>query len=202
MNIRKAILYVLVIIFVCSVSFFAGAKFNNNKRNTENTRKFINHIYFEIDRTIHILSSVEDWGDSIEGTDVSTNPYQQLLEDMHSMIVMTEQGLLYMRNEPNSSCLRNFADSLTIVESAIGSGVSLNNQPICESFTYDGVLSEPEISFLILLRQDLENIKNNLFSEETNQEKENLSMKDLCDILKPFTDKYRIINLHNIGLKN
>ena len=127
MNFKKIILYILVIISIFSFSFFASAKITNHKRDTENRLKFLNHIYFELDRTIHLLSSVEDWGHSIEITDSAINPYQQLLAHLNSMIVMSEQGLLYMRNEQNSSCLKDFSDSLTIVKHAIGSGVSLNN---------------------------------------------------------------------------
>lgn len=202
MNFKKVILYVLVLLFLCSVSFLAGTKIYNNKQDTENRRFFLAHIYFELDRTIYLLSSVEDWGHSIEGTDASINPYRQLLAHLDSMILMSEQGRFYLRNEQNISCLKDFVDSLTIVKHAIGSGISLNNQPICDNFLNDGILSEPEISFLVSFRQDLDTIKNGLYSEQTGQEDKNLSIQDLRDILKHFTDKYRIVNLHNIGLKN
>jgi len=201
-NLKRIILYILVIISIFSFSFFAGVKITNHKRDTENRLKFLNHIYFELDRTIYLLSSVEDWGHRIEITDSAINPYQQLLAHLNSMIVMSEQGLLYMRNEQNSSCLKDFSDSLTIVKHAIGSGVSLNNQDICNNFLDDGVLSESEILFLGLFKEDLENIKYDLYSKEINQENKNLTFRDLCNILKKFTDKYKIINLHSLGLEN
>ena len=202
MNFKKMISYILVIIFVCSVSFFTGAKITNHKRDTENRLIFLNRIYSELYHTIHLLSSVEDWGDSIETTDSVINPYRQLLAHLDSMIVISEQGLLYMRNEQNSSCLKDFSKSLTIVKHAIDSGVSLNNQTICNNFLDDGVLSESEISFLGLFREDLKNIKDDLFSEETNQENKTLTFQDLRNILKKFTDTYKIINIYNLGLQN
>ena len=43
-------------------------------------------------------------------------------------------------------------------------------------FLKDGILSKNEVLFLISLKQDLESMKKNLYSEETKQENPNLTV--------------------------
>jgi hypothetical protein len=199
---KKVIIISFILICFCITSFITGMKYSSNRKLNQDRKHYINHFYFQLDNTIHLLSSVDDWEGSIHNTDVTVNPYRQLLTNLNAMKALNEQGAWYMTNDESSYFLLGLTESFRLIEASVGGGISLNNQLLCDDFLKDGILSKNEVLFLISLKQDLESMKKNLYSEETKQENPNLTMKELSKAVKTFTDKYSIYNLHSIGLKN
>lgn len=204
MKFKKAIIISFILIFCVTsfIAFNAGMKYSSNQKLNEDRKHYVNLFYFQLDNTIRLLSSVDDWEGNIHSTDVTVNPYRQLLTNLNSMKALNEQGAWHMSNDRDSYFLKSLSESFRLIGDSIGGGVSLNNQLLCVDFLKDDILSKNEVSFLVSLKQDLESMKDNLYSEETKQENPNLTMKELSKAVKTFTDKYSISNLHSIGFRN
>ena len=201
MNRKKAI-----IIVICSVLLFvtfgAGMKYNSRKKLDQDRKHYLNHFYFQLDTTIYLLSKVDKWEESTHYTDITVNPYRQLLSNLQEMEALNKQGAWYMGRDDDSSSLAGLSESFRLIKNSIGGGITVNNQLLCVDFLNDGKLSENEVSFLVSLKQDLESIRSSLYSEERKQENPNITFKELSKVIKIFTDKYAVHKLHNIGLRN
>lgn len=202
MKLKKDIITILVVIILCITSFFGGMKYNSNQMLMQDRKYYLNQMYFEIDNTIQLLSSIDNWGNDIHNTDITANPFTKFLTHTSSMKAICEQAELYMNQDENRSFINNLVGSFRLIEGGVGSGISINDQQLCKDFLNDEILSKNEMYFLNTLKDDLQNIKNNLYSKNTKQENLDLSMKDLEKAFRPFTDKYSIANGNNIGFKN
>ncbi|HOM03731.1 MAG TPA: hypothetical protein PLH43_13055 [Acetivibrio sp.] len=187
MKFKRAVVALIVLICFCITlfaAFKAGMKYCINKRLNQDRECYIGSFYSELCLTIELLSSVEDWELSIQSTTIRKNPFRQLLTKLNSMKKLNEYAYWNMRNDKNAYVFTDLKESFGLIQTTIGDGWT------CDDFLKDGVLSQNEIRFLISLKQDLERIKNSLYNEETGQANSNITMEELRDIVKPFTDKY------------
>lgn len=202
MKYKKTIIIISCFFIASFISSNAGMKYSSNQKFNQDRKKYLNQFYFQLNNTIYLLSSIDDWEESIHNTDITVNPYRQLLSDLQKMEALNGQAAWYMTNDEDSLFLKSLSESFRLIKNSIGSGVTSNNQLLCADFLEDGNLSKNEVSFLVSLKQELESMKANLYSEETKQENPNLTMKELSEAIKSFTYKYTISNIHNIGLRN
>lgn len=66
----------------------------------------------------------------------------------------------------------------------------------------DGVLSKNEELFLKELKDDLEQIKKALYSDETKQENPDLTIEQINQIFNLFFNKYSLSNITSTNLSN
>lgn len=100
-----------------------------------------------------------------------------------------------MNNGINSCPMGNFM----ILSDIIRSGIIKDGTRICSGFLDDGKISENEKAFLASLEKDLQEIKNNMYSDETKQENPKLTIKQINDILLPFFRKYSEVQKLNLS---
>lgn len=159
-------------------------------------------MYWEINSTTNLLSHVENWGDSVNGSDHSLNPFSQLLFRLNTMKTLSQTATSYIGYTEGLTGLSNIDDSFDIIYQSIGGGVTYNNQLICYDFLKDGMLSEKEVKFLITLKEDLSVIQEGLVNNETNEYNFDISLKEFAKMINPFINKYNSSNLTGIGLSN
>lgn len=201
MKYKKALAVLLTLICLCVVSFAsfnAGVRYGSQQMLDEDWKYYLSQFYFQLYNTTYLLSSIDRWGKSIHITDVTANPYRQLLTNLNAMKILNDHAAWDMRGDKNSHYLKSLSESLKLIEASIGGGIYIDDQLICNDFLEDDILSENEISFLTFLKQDLENIKDSLYNPETRQVDLNITMKELSEAVKPFIVKYSISNLHNV----
>lgn len=198
----KAFMITAVLLIFCAVSFQVGVQHARNEEAEWNTNTYISSLYWEIRSTTHLLSSVENWNDSVGSTDHTINPFSQLLFRLNTMKDFSQSAGSYIRYTEGFNNISNITNSFELIYQSIAGGVSYNNRLLCYDFLKDHVLSEPEIKFLQALREDLHVIEAGLYNKETKQYQFDMSLEAFTELINPFVNKYSVRNLSSMGLSN
>lgn len=200
-NLKVFAAITVLIIFSIAV-FNIGANHARSQKVKQDTSTYIGSMYWEINSTTNLLRYVENWNDSINTSDLSVNPFNQLLFSLDTMKNLSQTAMSYIGYTEDNESIKNITDSFDLIFQGIGGGITYNNQLICYDFLKDGILSEKEIRFLITLREELKTIQASLINSLDNENRFDMPLEEFARITNPFVNKYNISNLTGIGLSN
>ncbi|WP_062356099.1 hypothetical protein [Bacillus kwashiorkori] len=165
-------LLVAIIILLSSTAFLSFRYSEEKQANQRHWEVFVNHFYFSLDKTINYFDRLITEQPQADELDI-------LASQLQVQLLLTDQLLADGRYFHNDEILTTtFFKELTDIVSGINSD-SITTKALSE----DNMLDENEIALLENVRNILTNAREKMYSSETEQEKNDLSVKELNEII-------------------
>ena len=171
----KKIIIILSILSILSIAINITLGISNLRlyvKKEDNRMNFIRTLYFQTDDAITSLSAIKEGKDN----DIK-DKFTQVVDNLNKIESTIEYANSFMDNSVYYTGISAFG--------MIGNGI-----PGSDGFLKDGKISKNELIFLNSVKKDLENIKKQLYSKETKQENDNITIEQINNMLISLYKKY------------
>ncbi len=180
MNMQKLKNYALVLLTLVLVITCYNI-YQNNLEYKRQYQTFVNHFYFSINDAISSIDNLVNYPNG--NVDVNLSRLKERLQKVDYILFY---GSFFVDRE--IYYYKYFEDMQFMIN---GLHLTVNNRAPVEvaPFGEDGIVDEEEILYLQLMKNDLEQILNGLYSEETRQENPHITIKEFNRIVTPIVTK-------------
>ncbi|WP_062108076.1 hypothetical protein [Bacillus niameyensis] len=158
--------YTLIFLVILLVA--GGFKFYDEKAEERRRHEsFLNNLYFELMRSVHVIDLTLSFDPETDANENLTGLLYSIEDRLQSIELTLKLGQHWVDKDIHSA---RFQLSFLYREDIPG-------------FSKDGVLDNSEKLYLETLRDELESIREGMYSEETKQENPNLTIKQLNKLI-------------------
>lgn len=159
--------------------------YNLHKEKQEDQRQFssfLNHFYFSVIHTEQQIDRVL----AVEDNSHLQESFETLQYDLEKANTILEEGRSFVDHSIRHTRYFQEMEFVATGITAHNNGIKVFEFP---PFAEDGKIDKDERVILTIIKQDLEGIKQGMYSEETQQEDPNLSLDAFNRVLKPINMK-------------
>ena len=169
----QKVMGIVIIILLIVTSILSSLYYQQAKESEEQRERYINHLYFAVDRSIYRMDMLlENNEDSLE------NDIRNLATELSEADAIIRYGNLFLDRDLYRSDFFRYASNYLYGVNMTGT-VTAEVPPMGEN----NQLSEGDLKLLNTIKGYLEKAKEAMYSEQTKQENPNLTIEELNEII-------------------